>query len=317
MAEIKKILVMTGLILIVILLTTTLASANLVDYLRAKLTGRATTSNVQINISIGNSAPNITYVKTISNQIITEDGQKPVTFDFIVEDIDGWQNIDASSGRANFTYSNASTLITRNNDSCVSLGSVSTTQLNISCTINMWYFDASGTWNITAYATDVSGAQGQNRAASLVLSPTKALLSGPGNLTFSTLNPGDTNTTADNNPLTLNNTGNVHIPEGNISVNATDLVGETNAAYALYARNFTIGITQGGTPAKECGGVNSTFLLKSVYQNISNATLPYGNHSAGGGTGQEGLYLCLTLAGSELLTQAYSTAGEGAWTIQI
>ena len=311
------------LIAIIILIIATVivmpAEAGIQEFLkRLTITGRATTSNVQINISLGNSVPNITYVSVIAAQDVTEEGVKPVIFYFTANDSDGYQNIDATTAKANFTYRNASTLIKRTNDTCKSLGNIDAKTLNFSCTIGLWYFDTAGVWNITAYVEDVSGAKAQNRTASFTLSPTKAFKSGPGNLTFTGVGPGTTNTTPTNNPLTINNTGNFAFGINNISVNARDLVGETNAAYALYARNFTIGITQGGSPLKECGGVNSSRLIKSGYQNITNATLPYGNLSLGGGRGQEGLYLCLTLAGPELISQAYSTtgpSGQGAWTV--
>ena len=56
----------------------------------------------------------------------------------------------------------------------------------------------------------------------------------------------------------------------------------------------------------------------SVYANISIALLPPGNYTINDKTtGQEELYLCLRQAGSELITQAYSTSQEGAWTIRI
>ncbi len=51
---------------------------------------------------------------------------------------------------------------------------------------------------------------------------------------------------------------------------------------------------------------------------IESATLPRGNYTTGDGTGEEELYFCLTVIGSDLtLPQAYSTSEEGSWVISI
>jgi len=295
------------------------------DQVRAGITGRLTSQNFDINISIGNSAPNITRVFGPGSAVDpTESGLKAVQVYFIANDSDGYQNIDATTAVVNLTYTNSSGTIRRTNSSCVNIGNLDSKTLNISCSVGMWYFDPNATWTINTYIEDVSGARGSNITATFVYNPLAAFMIHPSALTFSSINPGSINTTSNNDPLVLNNTGNWHFDGkllGNISLNGTDLTGEDNGAYALYSKNFTIGVDTGGSPVAECGiALNSTFLGNNQYVNITNATLPYGNLSAGSGAGQENLYACLTLAGSELISQAYSTSGpnsDGPWILKV
>ena len=303
-----------------VVLTMSLVSSGFWDSLRASITGRATSQTFNLNISVGNSAPNITAVYILGPYDPSEEAQRMVTFYFTANDSDGYQNIDTTSAKANFTFYNATSTVVRTNNSCSSLGSIDSKTLNFSCTIGIWYFDPQGTlWGVTAYVTDNSAAAGQNKTVNFTYNSLKALKSHPTAFTFTSINPGATNTSSSNDPLVLNNTGNYHFSQltQNISINATNLVGESNSAYALYANNFTVGNTTGGSPLIECGGAGSFFMTKSATKNITTAILGYGNLSAGSGTGQNNLYVCLTQAGNELTSQAYSTNGpnsDGAWT---
>ncbi len=323
--EIEKIfgLMLVALFIIVLLVSLASSESGFLKSLRSILTGRATSQTFSLNISVGNTAPNITAVHIGSSQSPSEGGQRMVTFYFVANDTDGNANIDTTSAKANFTFYNASSTIVRTNNSCVSLGSIDTKTLNFSCTVGLWYFDPqSSLWGVTAYVQDNSAAAGQNTTNNFTYQSLQAFVLHPSALTFASVNPGSTNTSSDNDPLVLNNTGNYHFAQttANVSFNATNLVGEANGAYALYANNFTVGNTTGGSPLIECGGAGSTFMTKSAYKNITTAVLGYGNLSAGSGTAQNNLYICLTLAGNEITSQAYSTGGpnsNGAWTVKI
>ncbi|MEK6919256.1 MAG: hypothetical protein AABW73_04440 [Nanoarchaeota archaeon] len=296
--------------------------------LRSFLTGKATSGTFNLNISVGNSPPNITNVGIVSTPFDPTEysiggGLTAVTFNFTVNDTDGYQNIDTTSAKANATFVNGSTVWVAKNDSCVySSGSGQTAIFN--CTLKMWYFNPAGLWNITIYAQDNSGASAQNRTQNFTYSSLKAFTLAPATLAFNSLSGGSTNTTSTNDPVILNNTGNYHFDPttGNISVNATSLVGETNSAYSLYGGNFTVG-TYGADSTVNCG--NSTwshFMSRSVFVNLTttNSSLPYGNLSAGGGAGQGNLFVCLTLAGGEISSQAYSTNGpnsQGSWQVKV
>ncbi len=314
-----------GVIITVLILS--LVSAGFWDSLKATITGRATSQTFNINISVGNNPPNITKVEIGTSYSPTEQGPTGnvtnIQFYFSANDTDGYQNINLTSARANFTYYNATTSIVRTNNSCVSLGNLNTQVVNFSCTIALWYFDNSGTnlWRVTAYVEDNSRANSTNSTVNFTYQSLQAFKIAPASFSFPSINPGATNTTASNDPLVLNNTGNYQFGTAtlNITVNATDLVGESNSAYKLYAQNFTVGNTTGGSPPIECGVAgNSFFMNKSIVRNVTSLIIPYGNLSAGGGMAQEDMYFCLTFAGNDLTAQAYSTGGVGSgreWTV--
>ena len=268
------------------------------------------------NITEGNLAPRVTNISYIADQSITEGGRTNVEFYALVNDTNGYGDI--SSVLANFTNGSA----TRTDSSCEALNNIGIDTRNYSCTVDIWHFDTGSTWNVTVYATDAGGLAGQNKSnftlgqtAAFVIQPNGT--AGGTSFTFASINPGDTNKTPTNNPLTLNNTGNKPIASGDVRINATNLAGESNNNYALYAGNFTAGINTGGSPPVECGGTGSAWMSRSVFTAVTGAVLPTGNLSAGGGAGQEQLYVCLTRAGNEISQQAYSTTNQGAWTISI
>ncbi len=318
-----------GIIIIgvfIVFLTTTLVSSSLWDEIKATITGKVTSQNFNLNISVGNTPPNISALYIGTSFDPTEQGPTgnitSVTFYFTANDTDGYQNINTTSAKANFTYYNSSSTFVRTNSSCLSLGNLDTKTVNFSCTIALWYFDPSSTvWGVTAYVEDNSGAKGQNVTKNFTYTSLKAFKIHPGAFTFPSINPGASNTTSNNDPLVLNNTGNYHFDTTtqNLSINATNLLGETNNAYKLYAQNFTVGNTTGGSPPIECGTPNNSFFMNnSIAKNITSSVLPYGNLSAGSGTAESNLYVCLTFAGNDLTSQAYSTGGSGSgreWTV--
>ncbi len=320
---------MLGIIVISLVLMTTLTTlvsseGGFFKSLKSWLTGKATSQTFNLNISVGNNPPNITALYITTTYSPLEAATRNVTFYFTANDTDGYQNINLTSARANFTFYNSTTSIVRTNNSCVSLGNIDAKTINFSCTIALWYFDPQSTaWQVTAYAEDSSGASGQNNTINITYQSLQAFAMGPAALTFNSIANGATNQTSTNDPLILNNTGNFYfdLTTGNISVNASDLAGESTGSYRLYAQNFTIGNTTGGSPPIECGTAsNSFFMNNETYRNITSAKLPFGNLSAGGGAAQSNLYVCLTFAGNELTSQAYSTGGpnsRGAWTVKV
>ncbi len=131
-------------------------------------------------------------------------------------------------------------------------------------------------------------------------------MAAPTSLTWSSIVGGAIDQNASNNPVLLNNTGNV---DRNIEINSTNLRGETESSLALWAGNFS------ASNGAQCRSQN---LTDHTFVNITSATLPRGNFSINNGTvGQEQIYVCLNIAGSELTAQSYSTANETSWTIRI
>ncbi|MBS3074018.1 hypothetical protein J4447_01030 [Candidatus Pacearchaeota archaeon] len=282
--------------------------SSFIDFMKSKLSGKATSQSVNLNITVPNTAPQVTFVSTIASQSVLEASVRNTEFNFLVFDQDDYEDIAS----ANATFANITGNM-RFNSSCLKTNTFGAKYQNFSCTIGLWYFDNSGVWNVTVIAKDNSSNTAVNGTTNFALLQTAAVVTSPATITWAAIAPNNTNKTA-SNFLQLNNTANTAIGDGNISINATDLVGETYSAYALYAGNFSIGITSGNA---SCNATTSTSMRKSSYTNISSALLPYGNLSRANGEGQEEMYLCMRYAGSELFAQNYSTAGQGAWTIRV
>ena len=301
-----------GIILIfIMLLTLSFVSAGFFDFFR-KEPQLAPNQPLGLNITVGNTAPQIIFVETIPSVDITESSTVAVTFSFLAKDLDGVGNLNDASAIASF---NRSGEITRSN-SCSLIGSVDSTTKNYSCTINIWYFDGAGTWTINATITDNNGANTENTTTGFTLNPTTAMQMSPGILTWDPLSVIDRNQTSNNDPLLLNNTGN----DNNLNVNITaiDLSGETIPSEYIFAGNFTVDIETGeicsGAACIECDGKR---MVNATTELINGAVLPKGNHSINdGSTGQEQLYFCMT-ALNTISTQSYSTAGVGTWIILI
>ena len=310
----------TGLLFVVclvfvLMLFVSSVSGGWFDFFKRGITGKATEGNVGLNITISSNRPNITFVGMLPAQSITENGAASVIFNVTVNDSDGFGNIQTVTARFNRTGEGI-----RQNSSCVQLNTFATTNANYSCTVQLWYFDLSGDWGINITANDTSGLVTANLTTNFTLGQTSGFVLGPSNLTFPSIAPAAANQTATNDPLLLNNTGNKPITVGNIQVNATSLIGESDTSKGIYAGNFTIGTTTGSSG--ECdisGGVNNaTRMSRGLFTGLNLSNMSQGNHSANDGvTGQEQLYLCILLAGSELSSQSYSTLNQGVWTVKI
>ena len=306
-----------GLFLVTALLLAYPVSAGLSDWMsqiKAGITGHATSQSVNVNVTIGNTAPRVVAVTAISAQNPTEDGITQITFNFTANDTDGSGNLKTIA-LANLTKSGETT---RSNVTCTQVNTYATNYANYSCSIGLLYYDGSGTWTVTAQVNDTSNALGQNTTTTFTYNQLSAFTSQPASLTWAAISPGSTNQSSNNHPILLNNTGNKDITDTNVQVNATNLKGETDNTKAIWAANMTLSILSGGNYGCAINTNMSRILNASYFEPISNATLSRGNHSINdGSTGQEQLYACIRLAGSELSSQAYSTFVEGSWTVKI
>jgi hypothetical protein len=272
------------------------------------ITGKVTTHNVNINISVtAGSAPTIpivwnTTMTDLSSSGTTE-GPSPtfVMINFTASDADTYSNLDDTSAVINFSKTGQ---ITRQNTSCARV-SGSGNNANYTCNITMWWWDYTGVWDIQAYVKDLSGNPAANNSQTFSIGNTLGVVASPSSLTWAAISPSTTNQLATNNPALFNNTGNVN---RTLQVNATDLVGETTPAKALYAENFS---------SNTANGCEGTGLVENVFTAIASSTLPAGNYTLNNGAGQEQLYFCLEAANSDLSVQYYSTLARGPWTAKI
>ncbi len=276
-------------------------------------------TNYTINYTLPatNTPPQIISLTAIAAQDPTEDSFTNVFFNFTAYDPDGFADLKDASARANFTRAGEPV---RQNLTCNKLNTFASNYANYSCAIQMQYFDAAGIWNISAVINDSLDTVGTNNSnATVTYNTLTAFVAHPAALTWASLNQNTVNQTSNNDPLILNNTGNQAVTVGNVQVNATDLVGETDNTKVIYANNFTVANKTGSNAECDLAPANNASAMsKAVFQAVNHSTLGRGNHSVNDGTtGQEQLYFCIRQIGSEISSQAYSTASQGSWTIKI
>ncbi len=302
--------------LLILLLFTPFALARFSDVLMYffsgnKITGAATSATTSLNISIGNTAPTISNLSVIPDQSVTENSRTNVEFTFVVTDVDGNSNINDTSLRATFNKTNEAI---RFNNTCRRLTNLSTAQANFSCTVDLWYYDNSGVWDVNVTIKDLNNAWGENTTTNLTLGSSTTMVMSPTALTWTSFGATATNQTSNNDPIVINNTGNKNITLNGVTVNGTDLVGETTNTQSILVINFSVSDRNGTTSPNflEC---NRTILANNTIVNITGANITRGNTSAG--NGQQKLYFCITVVIPTLSSQAYSTAQLRAWTIAV
>ncbi len=272
------------------------------------ITGYATTAPVTINITVSGTNVPVVFVDNQSMTSISGGpNEGPTTtllkINLTIYDADGFGDINDSDTRVNFTRSGETP---RYNTTCLNTLDFSTYYANFTCQVLMYWYDGSGLWTITANASDSTGRNSSNTTQNFFVGATDAFVAAPTTLTWATLTAGQIDQNASNNPVLSNNTGNINKL---INVNSTNLRGESTSSLALWAGNFSV---SGGS---QCRSLNMT---DHTYVNITSTNLPKGNFSVNNGTvGQEQIYFCLNLVGTELTAQSYSTANESTWTIQI
>ncbi|MDD5331325.1 MAG: hypothetical protein PHE43_00695 [Candidatus Nanoarchaeia archaeon] len=291
---------------IIFLLTVSFVSAGVLDFIRDLpnlITGRATSATTSLNITVGNAAPTVGSVVTIPSQSVTESGLTAVAFTFTASDTDGVGNLNDASAEASF-YNPAEEL--RTNLSCNWLSDLDTTTANYSCTVELWYWDGSGTYTVHANISDINGAKGANDTTQFSLSETTAMVMAPNSLAWTSLSLTSTDQKSSSNPIKVNNTANKDITAGNVKVTAINLGGETTPSDYLLVDTFSV------NTADACEG---TPMVNGTATAVSGSTITAGNNTAG--SGSEDLYFCVESVTGGISSQAYSTTNTGAWTVGV
>ena len=269
------------------------------------------------NVTIANAAPTVGFVSSVASQTPSEATVTYFTFTFNATDPDGASDLTDSTanGRINITLN--STTNQRDNTTCNSLQSVGNTK-EYECRIDLWYFDTPGSWTINASIKDNSGAYAENSSTTFTVNPLTAMVMSPVNLTWPQIGLTSTNTTSNNDPITINNTGNKIITNGNIRITAVNLRGETTTSEFLLVANFTVDYDTGVSPLLECDG---TKLVNNTATGITIANVTIGNLSISSPASQEDLYFCLNAVTAGLSQQSYSTTSGTTyiypWTISV
>jgi hypothetical protein len=278
---------------------------------RARITGEATTGTTSLNITVGNTAPTIPFVLAVSSQNPLESGYRSVLLNFSVNDTDGSTNINLSSARARFNRTGESN---RDNFTCANIGSGGNGQM-FTCNVSMYYYDEIGVWTINVSARDNSEAGAANSTTNFTFNLLTAMVLSPSALTWpSPINLTNTNITATNNPIIINNTGNSG--NGTINLTAYNLRGETTTTQFIFANNFTIGNVTDG-----CGaGINASTMVNATSKQLNGTNFTKGNNSlnfVNQTSGQEQIFYCLRGVPQEISAQSYSSSFYGSWVVEV
>jgi len=259
------------------------------------------------NYSIKNVVPVkpvIINITDLNEQEITPGNANPITFNVTIGDINGYQIIK----NINATFSR--NLIERYNSSCSFLAENNATSANFSCTIDIWYFDEPGEWNVTATAIDYFDVISNDYSENFTLTEQGSYVISPGALIWgSALMPGETNKLAGVS-LVINNTGNKNVLLSNIYIKAIDLIGEQNSIYSIPADKFSI-YTENVCDLGEQ-------MSNTAPVPITTAYLPRGNNSINKKdetSGQEELFVCLEEVPTGIPSQTYSAKGINSWEL--
>jgi len=288
-------------LVVFVLIMIPIASAGFFD----RFTGKLTDTPIDLNITVtSGSVPSIYYVinvTDVSNGPNEGPAPTPMIINFSVSDTDGFGNINMTSATINITNGGSD----RENLTCANYWT-SGNLANFTCNVTMWWFDPTSDWTIYAYIKDVNGNKGNNNSEVFYLGTTAGFEASPSSLNFGDIAPGATTEQATNDPMELNNTGNL---VRNLEINATNLYGESTPAYAIGAANFSV------NTADTCAG---TSMVAQTFTAVGGgSTLPIGNYTLNEGTAQEDLYYCIDETNADLTAQYYSTDAAGAWTIKI
>jgi hypothetical protein len=311
MVKIKKGIYTFTLIMVIIILTVSMVSAGVFKDIYAKITGKASSQNIGLNITVtSGAAPVILDVYNSSMTDISSGTNEGPSLTFIsivfrASDAQGVGNLNSSSAKINVTLSSGTSAVRENNSCALVAGQSDATSANFTCNLTMTWWDAPGTWNITPYIADLNGNICCNASVkNFAVGPTDGMAANQSFLNWSAISPGASNQEAIDF-VGINNTGN---RDRSLLVNSSDLIGETNANYALGANNFSV---------KDSAGCEGTAMVNRTDKNITSARLLAGNYTNNNATAKENLYFCLETSNSDLIAQSYSTTTLGTWILKL
>lgn len=302
----KNVLILGLCMVFAVLLVSSIASAGFFDNFKKTITGKATSQATNLTVGVvGANKAQVNFVSSVSATNPTEATVTTISFNAHMYDADGVADLNDTSVSANFTRAGEPT---RLNSSCIFKNDVDANTANYSCSIEMWYYDENGDWNITVTGTDYGNLSfAQNVSTVFQFNLLKALVISPSIVSWSTLQPNTLNQTSSNDPVTINNTGNYN---STIQINAIGLIGENDGAYQIFAGNFSIGLATNAN-STEC---DDTLMVNATNTVVSGSVSNRGNISAGSGLAQEDFYYCITEIGA-IASQTYSTLSGGSWTV--
>ena len=283
-----------------------IALVTLMLFLCSGLALAATSGTTDVSATVSNVAPTITAVESVAAQDPTEDSTTTVSIKFTADDQNGVSDLDDSSASVTLSKSGETS---RSSTSTCSVTDISSTSANYTCSVDMWYFDGAGTWTINVSVQDSSAVVAYNDSTTFTYNTLKAIKVGPSSISFGSVSIGQTDIGATDDPIIINNTGNVDIAVNTTSVTAYNLHGTTTTTEYIGADQFSVNIND---------AADGDALINASAVTISNAIISAGNHSVNdGSTGQEYIYSYLETVPSGISAQTYDTSQLGAWVIAV
>lgn len=236
-----------------------------------------------------NLPPSIYYTDSIPAIDPAEGRTVTVLFNVSISDPQGYSDIVLANVSANMTSESDRA------GSCVAGDVINDTAINYSCSFDMQFYDASGSWSVNVYAED-AGSLSDSQWTSFTYNTLTAWNMTPHSISFPETFVGNSNLLASEYTI-MQNTGNDDLDV--IEMNSTDLVG-VNFSETIVANNFTM------NTAGACGG---TGLSSNIFVQVGSATLPRGVSSF------EELYYCFELV-PQIIADVYDTSVNGQWTLR-
>ncbi len=258
----------------------------------------------------------------LNNWAATEERVLNVNVSYLIIDISdlGFQNIQPGKAeyvnfsvlvsnyigqnliRLNASFSRGN--IARTNVSCARVADVSSTIANYSCSVDIWYFDPSGEWNVSADVRDSVGRVAYRNEIFNLMS--EAFISHQGILSYGSLLPGDTNIIRD---FLLNNIGNDAFSQ--IKIKGRNLLQQPFGPNIIPSVNFAVS----DISASSCSGI---ILDHGVEKTVTGLTLQVGNNSINtrdSSSGQEELFICLKQVPIGIPSAEYKAGQANTWEI--
>jgi hypothetical protein len=257
----------------------------------AKSSGTCMSSNC-----ICNSNPLVLDIPITSAVTLSEGIPTLVKFSFVVDDQETISTLINESMQANFSKTGEDTRW--NTTGCVAVveGTNATSQ-NYTCTIEMQYWDGSGTWTVDVQTGD--NTTNVSSQKTFTVNTLTAINITANTLSWPNLNVGNIDQLMSTDEVNVTNIGNQNLTS--ITLRAINLIGETTPTVWIPAANFT---ATWGERACNIG----TALVNNSATTITGSRLDFGPGSLV--TTNNATHICLEEVGQDITQQAYSTAGD-------
>lgn len=181
-------------------------------------------NDFNVTLNIGNNAPMIIYVAQTSPAAaitLVEGSTTPVKWTVWITDLDGYGDISTVTFRMTDADSTNTRIVT------CSGSSLNSTTLNVTCILNIpYYFLSYDTGTTNATATDSEGVIDIDTTQTFTINELEAFTISPSTITFGTIYKGTTNQKATNDPIILNDTGNLNF--GTVEIKGQNLISGIN-----------------------------------------------------------------------------------------